>query len=49
LGFLLSYVFKKYLPEFDSYSGDYTGMKKLLDEAIEKMKKDVEVSASASQ
>ena len=44
-----SYVFKKYLPDFDSYSGDYAGIKKVLDQAIGNLKKDVEVASSASQ
>lgn len=44
-----SYVFKKYLPDFDSYSGDYAGIKKVLDQAIGNLRKDVEVASSASQ
>ena len=44
-----SYVFKKYLPDFDSYSGDYAGIKKVLDQAIGNLKKDVEVASSAAQ
>lgn len=40
-------MFKKYLPGFDHHNGGYEGMKRLLDDAIDKLRKDVEVASSA--
>ena len=34
-------MFKKYLPEFNDFSGEYIDMKKMLTNACDNMKKDL--------
>eukprot|EP01017_Pseudomicrothorax_dubius_P025441 TRINITY_DN274_c0_g2_i1.p1 TRINITY_DN274_c0_g2~~TRINITY_DN274_c0_g2_i1.p1 ORF type:complete len:123 (+),score=44.01 TRINITY_DN274_c0_g2_i1:75-443(+) len=44
-----NHVFKKYLPDFDGYKGDYPSLTKFLREGIDKLKTDVTKVEGGSQ